>query len=142
VLGDVALIHHVDQATYHHEDQRFFVCWAFCHNPSQIPQFMFLILIDRHADPRLDGHLQISRSHTIKQGHTFRLLIHIDSIEDLPFIIALLSSFVQKEECNSGSLGGPPVSWMGIWMLKMLEWRLDSVGLQMGSSAALGVMMM
>jgi hypothetical protein len=58
------------------------------------------------------------------------------------FITALQSSFVQKVECNSGSLGGPPVIWMGIWMLMMLEWCLISVGLQMGSPAALGMMMM
>jgi hypothetical protein len=46
---------------------------------------MFITLIDRHADPRLDGHLQFSRPCTIKQGHTFRLLVHIDSIEDHSF---------------------------------------------------------
>jgi hypothetical protein len=84
VLGDVAIIHHVDQASHRREYQRFFVCWAFCHNPSQIPQLMYLTLADRHADPRLDVHLQFLPC-TMKQGHTFRLLIHIDSIEDLSF---------------------------------------------------------
>jgi hypothetical protein len=85
ILGDVAIINHVDQATRRREDQRFFVCWAFCHNPSQIPQLVYLTLTDRHADPRLDAHIQFSRPRTLKQGHTFRVLRHIDSIEDLSF---------------------------------------------------------
>jgi hypothetical protein len=84
-LGDVAIIHHVDQATRRREDQRFLVCWAFCHNPSLIPQLLFLTLIDRHADPRLDGQPQFSRPRNVKQGHTFMMLIHTDFIEGLSF---------------------------------------------------------
>jgi hypothetical protein len=85
MLGDANIIHHVHQATCRHEDQRLFVCWAFHHNSNQMSQLMFLTLNDRHADPRLDVHLQFSRQCTVKQGHTFRVLIHIDSIEYLLF---------------------------------------------------------
>jgi hypothetical protein len=37
ILGDGAIINHIDQATRRREDQRYFVCWVFCHNPNQIP---------------------------------------------------------------------------------------------------------
>jgi hypothetical protein len=33
VRGDVAVIHHVEQATRRKEDLRFFGCWAFCQDP-------------------------------------------------------------------------------------------------------------
>jgi hypothetical protein len=57
VVGDEAIIHHVEQATRRKEDLRFFVCWAFCQNPSRIPQSVFLTLTDRPGDPRVDAQL-------------------------------------------------------------------------------------
>jgi hypothetical protein len=63
----------------------FFVCWAFCHNPSQIPQLVYLTLADRHADPRLTLKSNSPDLSTMKQDHTFMVLIHMDSIEDLTF---------------------------------------------------------
>jgi hypothetical protein len=53
VLYDEAVIHHVEQATRCRIDHRFYVCWAFCQNPSRIPQLVYLTLTDRHNDPRL-----------------------------------------------------------------------------------------
>jgi hypothetical protein len=61
------------------------VCWAFCHNPSQIPQLVYLTLADRHADPRLTLKSNSPDLSTMKQDHTFMVLIHMDSIEDLTF---------------------------------------------------------
>jgi hypothetical protein len=85
VLCDEAVIHHVDQASRRRIDHRFYVCWAFCQNPSRIPQLVYLTLTDRHGDPRFDAQLHFSRPRNIKFGHTFRVLIRIDSVEDLMF---------------------------------------------------------
>jgi hypothetical protein len=85
VLCDEASIHHVDQATRRRIDHRFYVCWAFCQNPSRIPQLVYLTLIDRHHELRLDAQLHFSRPRNIKLGLTFKVLIHIDSVEDLMF---------------------------------------------------------
>jgi hypothetical protein len=85
VVGDAAIIHYIDQATRRRTDQSFFICWAFCHNPSQIPQLVYLTLTDRHGDPSLDVQLHFTRPRNVKKGHTFRVLVHIDSVEDLRF---------------------------------------------------------
>jgi hypothetical protein len=83
VLCDEAFIHHVDQSTRRREDLMFFMCWAFCHNPSRIPWLVYLTLSDRHGDPRVEANLHFSRPHNVNRGHTFRVLIHIDSVKDL-----------------------------------------------------------
>jgi hypothetical protein len=55
VVGDVAVIHHVDQASRRRIDFRFFACWAFCQNPSCIPQVVYLTLTEIFGDPNLDA---------------------------------------------------------------------------------------
>jgi hypothetical protein len=85
ILGDAALIHHVDPSTCHREDQCFYMCWAFCQNPSRIPQLVYLTLYDRHEDSRLDVQMHFSRPRNVKKGCTFTVLLHINSIKDLMF---------------------------------------------------------
>jgi hypothetical protein len=46
---------------------------------------VYLTLSDRHENLRLDAQMHFSGHHNVKQGHTFRVLLHIDSIEDLMF---------------------------------------------------------
>jgi hypothetical protein len=84
VLGDVAVIHHVEQATRRKEDLRFYGCWAFCQDPNRIPQTVFLTLLDRLGDPRVDAQLHFTRPRNVKR-EVFKILIHIDSVEDLRF---------------------------------------------------------
>jgi hypothetical protein len=83
ILGDAVVIHHVDQATRRREDLRFYVCWAFSHNPSRIPQLVFLTLSDAPGDPRVDAQLSFTRPRNVKRGQVFKVLIHVDSAEDL-----------------------------------------------------------
>jgi hypothetical protein len=85
VLGDEALIHHVDQASRRREDFRYYVCWAFSQNPSRIPQLVYLTLSDRLGDPRLDAQLHFSRPCNVRRGQLFMILVHIESVEDLQF---------------------------------------------------------
>jgi hypothetical protein len=85
VLGDEALIHHVDQASRHREDFRYFVCWVFSWNPSRIPQLVYLTLSDRLDDPRLEAQLHFSRPRNIRRGQVFKVLVHIELVEDLHY---------------------------------------------------------
>jgi hypothetical protein len=85
ILCDEAVVHHVDQSTRHREGLRSFNCWAFSRNPSRIPQVVFLTLTDRQGDPRIDAQLQFIRPHNVKHGQVFKVIIHIDSVEDLMF---------------------------------------------------------
>jgi hypothetical protein len=78
IVGDEAVIHHVDQASCMRTDLRFFVCWAFCQNPSRLPHVVCLTLSDRFGDPGRDAQLHFSRPRTMKRGQVFRVLIHID----------------------------------------------------------------
>jgi hypothetical protein len=71
IVGDEAVIHHVDQASCRRTDLRFFVCWAFCQNPSRLPQVVYLTLSDRFGDPVLDAQLHFSRPRTMKRGQVF-----------------------------------------------------------------------
>jgi hypothetical protein len=47
VLCDEGIIHHVEESTRRKIDQRIFQCSAFCKDPSQIPQTMFLTLPEK-----------------------------------------------------------------------------------------------
>jgi hypothetical protein len=85
VLGDEALIHHVDQTSRHREDFRYFVCWVFSWNPSRIPQLVYLTLSDRLDDPRLEAQLHFSRPRNIRRGQVFKVLVHIKLVEDLHY---------------------------------------------------------
>jgi hypothetical protein len=66
VLGDEAVIHHADHATRRREDYRFYVCWAYCQNPSRIPQVVYLSLTDAPGDPRLAVNLQFTWPRSVK----------------------------------------------------------------------------
>jgi hypothetical protein len=85
VVGSDAVIHHVVQGTRRRYDFRYYMCWAFSHNPSCIPQMVYLTLSDRFGDPGLDAQLHFSWPRTVKRGQIFRILVHIDSVEDLCF---------------------------------------------------------
>jgi hypothetical protein len=85
VVSEEAVIHHVDQASRRRSDLRFYGCWAFCQNPSCIPQVVFLTLTDRFGDLNLDAQLHFSRPRTVKRGCVYKILVHIDSVEDLMF---------------------------------------------------------
>jgi hypothetical protein len=84
VLSDEALIHHVQEATRRRSDLRAFRCWAFCKDPSRIPQTVFLTLTSN--DPAI-GQAQVHfvRPREMKGGHVFKVLIHLDVVEDLSF---------------------------------------------------------
>jgi hypothetical protein len=84
-VGEQVVIHHVDQTSHRKIDLRFFICWAFCQNTTRIPQVVYLTLSDIFGDPSLDAHLHFSHPRTVNQGHVFKILVHIDTVEDLLF---------------------------------------------------------
>ncbi|GJM98663.1 hypothetical protein PR202_ga15692 [Eleusine coracana subsp. coracana] len=85
VLSDECIIHHVDEESEHREDQRAYVCWAFAQEPSRIPQLVYLTLDDPGTDTQRRPQVHLTRPRGIKRATTFRVFVHIDSVEDLCF---------------------------------------------------------
>jgi hypothetical protein len=84
VLGDEAIIHHVEEETRRRLDQRAYRCWAFCRDPSRIPQTMFLSLTEFEASVQ-SAQVSFVRPREARKGHIFKILIHLDVVEDLLF---------------------------------------------------------
>lgn len=82
-LCDEAVIHHVEEASKRRLDQRMYVCWALTQDPSRIPQTVFLTLA-KHI-PRRTAQVHFTMPINAKRGHVFRVIIHIDKVEDLHF---------------------------------------------------------
>jgi hypothetical protein len=85
VVGEEAVINHVDQASRRRTDLRYYVCLTFCSNPSRLPQVVYVTLSGWFGNPALDAQLHFSRPRTMKHGQVFRILVHVDSVEDLMF---------------------------------------------------------
>jgi hypothetical protein len=85
ILCDEAFVHHVEESTRKRVDFRAFCCWAFSKDPSRIPQVVFLTLSSFEADARRDAQIHFVRPRGMKHSHIFKILIHIDVVEDLSF---------------------------------------------------------
>jgi hypothetical protein len=83
VLCDEAIIHYVNEETMDKSDQRSFNCWAFSRDPSRIPQEVLLTLTNHEGSLMDRTRVHFSRLREVKQDHVFRVLVHIDTIEDL-----------------------------------------------------------
>lgn len=87
ILSDEAVIHHVDADTLHRTDQRSYVCWAFCQDPTTIPHVVYLTLVRREGELRQKPYIHFTRPRSMKRGQVFRVFVHIDYVEDLHFTI-------------------------------------------------------
>jgi hypothetical protein len=85
ILGDAAIIHHVEECTRRRADQRAYHCWAFSKDPSDIPQTVFLTLTNFEVDPYSAAQIHLVRSRGTENANVFKILIHIDVVEDLIF---------------------------------------------------------
>jgi hypothetical protein len=85
VLCDEAIVHHVKEYIIRHVDQRVFQCWAICKDPSIIHQTIYLFLVKYEADPRINAQVHFVIPREARSSHVFRVLIHIDVVEDLMF---------------------------------------------------------
>jgi hypothetical protein len=84
VLCDEALVHHVEENSRRHLDQRAFHCWAFNKDSSRIPQVVFLTLTQFEPEQQ-STQLHFVRPRGIQKAHVAKVFIHIDAIEDLMF---------------------------------------------------------
>jgi hypothetical protein len=75
----------VEEDTLDRTDQRTYKCWAFSKDPSRIPQEVFLTLTKFEQSSRGNMQVHFVRPRGMKQSHVFRVLIHIDVVEDLLF---------------------------------------------------------
>jgi hypothetical protein len=85
VLCDEAIIHHVAEDSLRCTDQRVFECWAYSKHPSRIPQVVFLSLAMHERDPMASAQVHFVRPRSAKWSHVFRILVHINAVEDLLF---------------------------------------------------------
>jgi hypothetical protein len=66
-------------------DQRVFQCWVICKDPLKVPQMIFLSPAKYEPDPRRSAQVHFARPRQALDCHVFKILIHIDAIEDLLF---------------------------------------------------------
>jgi hypothetical protein len=85
VLCDEVIIHHVEENSIKRIEQHTFDCWVLTKDPSRIPQVVFLSLVRYESDPRRSAQIHFVRPRGVKTHHVFRVLIHIDAVEDLLF---------------------------------------------------------
>ncbi|KAK3158167.1 hypothetical protein QOZ80_2AG0133740 [Eleusine coracana subsp. coracana] len=85
VLCDEAVIHFVDEDTRNRVDLRAYNCWAFCQDPSRLPQVVYLTLLKHEVDPWRNASVHFVRLRGMKKVQVFKVFIHIDSVEDLLF---------------------------------------------------------
>jgi hypothetical protein len=84
ILCDEAIIRHVED-TERHLDYRVCQCWAVCRDPSRIPQMVFMSLAKHETDPRRNAQVHIVRPRAALHSNVFKILVHIDVVEDLMF---------------------------------------------------------
>lgn len=85
ILCDETVIHHVDIETMRKSDLRAYVCWAFCQHRNMIPRVVYLTLVKRTGELRDSAQVHFTRPRSMKRGTVFRILVHIDYVEDLHF---------------------------------------------------------
>jgi hypothetical protein len=85
VLGDEAFIHHIEESTRKKVDLHTFHCWTFSSDPSRIPQVVFLTMVKNEVQVYSDLPVHFTRPREVKKGNVFKVLVHIDVVEDLLF---------------------------------------------------------
>jgi hypothetical protein len=85
IMGDEAIIRYVKVDAERQLDQCVFQCWAICKDPSKVSQMVFLSLAKYEPDPRRSAQVHFAKTRQAMDCHVFKILIHIDAIEDLMF---------------------------------------------------------
>jgi hypothetical protein len=105
VLGDEAIIHHIEEESRRKLDLRAFRCWAFSKDPSKIPRMVFLTLSEPEPNV-LSTQIHFVRPREAVKGHTFKILIHLDVVEDLMFY-----HYPREELVADGKIPWCEISW-------------------------------
>jgi hypothetical protein len=85
VMCDEVTIQYVDEATRKRTYRSVFSCWALSKDPSKIPQMVLLSMNEYEPGLRHADRIHHVRPRQMKNAHVFKVLIHIDAIEDLLF---------------------------------------------------------
>jgi hypothetical protein len=86
VIGKLCSIHYVDGHTCRQERTRTYDVWAWSINPSGIAKEVWLTITDPDEFPSSDFQVHHSAPTGLKFGLSYKLLIHVDVVEDLSFI--------------------------------------------------------
>jgi hypothetical protein len=74
----------VEEESRRRADLRAFRCWAFCKDPSKLHQVVSLTLTEPEPN-LLTTQVHFVRPREAIKGHVFKILIHLDVMEDLMF---------------------------------------------------------
>jgi hypothetical protein len=86
VIGKLCSIHYVDGHTHCREHTRTYDLWAWSINPSGIAKEVWLTITDPDEFHSSDFQVHHSVPTGLKFGLSYKLLIHVDVVEDLSFI--------------------------------------------------------
>jgi hypothetical protein len=103
---DPSIIHHVEEETLDRLDHIAFHCWAFSRDSSRIPQLVYFTLTKHNPLDGRQAQVHFSRPREIKQGHVFRVIIHIVVVEDLLFY-----HYPREELLADGKIPWREFSW-------------------------------
>jgi hypothetical protein len=86
-------------------DQRAFYCWAISKDPSKIPQTVYLSIAKKDSSAA-NPHVHFVRPRQAIHCNVFRILIHIDAIEDL-----MLYHFPREDLVAGGKIPWWEFNW-------------------------------
>jgi hypothetical protein len=106
VLCDEAIVLFVEEDSIDRLDQHAYRCWAFCKDPSRLSQVVFLSLSDFERGSNQSAQIHVVRPRGFMHSHVFKVLIHIDVVEDLAFY-----HFPQEELLADGKVPWKEFAW-------------------------------
>jgi hypothetical protein len=86
VIGKLCSVHYVDEHNRRRERTRTYDLWAWSINPSGIAKEVWLTITDPDEFPSSEFQVHHSAPMGLKFGLSYKLLIHVDVVEDLSFI--------------------------------------------------------
>jgi hypothetical protein len=105
-LCDEVVICHVDEDTERRIDQRAYRCCVVSKDPLKIPQTVFLAMAHHEPNPRRGSQIHMVRPRAALNCNVFKILIHIDAIEDLMFY-----HYPREELLADGKIPWRDFSW-------------------------------
>jgi hypothetical protein len=114
VLNDEALIHHIEEESLDRTYQRSFNCWAFTKDPSRLLQVVFLSLLTPKVDLVRREAVDFCRPWECKKSHVFKVLVHLDVVEDLLLYHTLMLNLLLMDTSHGRSSLGKEACLMGI----------------------------
>jgi hypothetical protein len=115
VLCAEAIVHFVEEDSRDRVDFRAYRCWAYCKDPSRLPQEVFLSLSKHEKGPRGDDQVHFVRPTGVKEYHVFRSWCTSMQWNIYCFTTTLGMNSWQMEKYHGVSSLGNLADQMGSW---------------------------